>query len=284
MINQRSLHLKTDANQCSELPVINETNNKALKFQNKSNPLKITGSQKDDPGTLKIEFNGEEIWLNSDRTVFIPAPKTLLMADLHLGKSTTFQSAGIPTPTLTDQETLNRMSLSVMKWNPDRLVILGDFLHSCHGATETLKKDLQQWRKSMPELEWVIIRGNHDRRVGDEYFQNFANWIVKEMEDAPWRFVHSPENVKKRSAADRDAQDGSAIETFTFCGHLHPGLKLRDSGNAAGGTIRLPAFAMNEHTLVLPAFGEFTGSSADACREYQRLFAVTPGRIFEINS
>lgn len=284
MINQRSLHLKTDANQCSELPVINETNNKALKFQNKYIPPKIGTRQNDDPGTLKIKFKGKEIWLNSDRTVFIPASKTLLMADLHLGKSTTFRSAGIPAPTLTDQETLNRMSQSVLKWRPKRLVILGDFLHSFHGATISLKQDLQQWRNSMPKLEWSVIRGNHDRRVHDDFFKTFADWIGEEMEDAPWRFVHSPENVKKRSAVDWDASNDSATEPFTFCGHLHPGLKLRDSGNAAGGTIRLPAFAMNEHTLVLPAFGEFTGSSTDACREYQRLFAVTPGRIIEITS
>lgn len=206
------------------------------------------------------------------------------MADLHFGKSTTFQSAGIPTPTQTDKETLNRMSMSVMKWNPRRLVALGDFLHSCHGATDTLLKELRQWRESMPELEWLIIRGNHDRRVGDDYFRDFADWIGKEKTDAQWRFVHSPEDAKLKSSNDLVDPKDSAAVLFTFCGHLHPGVKLRDSDNAAGGTIRLPAFAMNEDRLVLPAFGEFTGSSADACREYQRRFAVTPGRVLELNN
>lgn len=47
---------------------------------------------------LRLAIAGEPMLLLADRALYWPARQRLLIADLHLGKGTTFRSAGIAVP------------------------------------------------------------------------------------------------------------------------------------------------------------------------------------------
>ena len=85
-----------------------------------------------------------------------------MVADLHLGKAESFQVQGIPIPSDGDAGTLNTLLALCHHWNPTRLVILGDLIHSRLGLTQHLRDVL----RALPDLidaevDW--IGGNHDR-------------------------------------------------------------------------------------------------------------------------
>lgn len=93
--------------------------------------------------------------------------KTLLLADLHLGKAATFIGQGIPVPMAVMQTDLDRLTLLIHRFNIQRVVFLGDLMHSKNGRCTTTMSLIEVWRENHPELDVLLIRGNHDRHAGD---------------------------------------------------------------------------------------------------------------------
>ena len=81
---------------------------------------------------------------------------------------------------------------------------------------------------------------------------------------APFAFCHAPED------AGNDA--------FYWCGHLHPGIRLRGKGKQS---ITLPCFFLSQHMGILPAFGSFTGLALQKPKAGERVFALADGEVFE---
>jgi len=50
------------------------------------------------PATAEIIFGTESLILLADRALHWPKRKTLVLADVHLGKDATFRAAGLPVP------------------------------------------------------------------------------------------------------------------------------------------------------------------------------------------
>ena len=61
--------------------------------------------------TLSTECCGENLLLHPDKVIYWPARKTLLAADIHVGKEATFARAGIPVPGGISEQTLNTLCL-----------------------------------------------------------------------------------------------------------------------------------------------------------------------------
>ena len=103
-----------------------------------------------------------------ERALFWPRAGTLVVADLHWGKGATFRAAGIPIPVGTTSDDLARLDGALLRTGARRLVVLGDLFHARAGriATHTLA-ELRRWRGAAPELEILLVRGNHDRHAGD---------------------------------------------------------------------------------------------------------------------
>jgi len=85
---------------------------------------------------VKIKAFGICLELLAERAIYVPALELLLVADVHLGKSETFQAAGIPVPSTVNQGTLDRLQQLCSTYQPGRLVILGDLLHSKLALTD----------------------------------------------------------------------------------------------------------------------------------------------------
>ena len=59
--------------------------------------------------TLSTECCRETLLLHPHKVIYWPARKTLLAADIHVGKEATFARAGIPVPGGISEQTLNTL-------------------------------------------------------------------------------------------------------------------------------------------------------------------------------
>jgi DNA ligase-associated metallophosphoesterase len=184
-------------------------------------------------------LRGQRIDLYADRALFWGEAATLVVADLHLGKSDTFRSFGIPLPAGTTETNLARLGRLLDRTGAKRLLILGDFLHARAGRTDTLLEQVSGWRRSWDELAIDLLMGNHDRRAGPLP----EAWHIQcheELSEPPFVWRHEP---------------GTSPSGYVIAGHVHPGVRLRGRGEQ----LTLPCFAFGAHYGVLPAFGDFTG-------------------------
>lgn len=209
-----------------------------------------------------VRWHGHDLVLLAARAVWWPARRTLIAADLHVGKPATFRAAGIPVPECVTGSDLVRLGRVLDATGAERLVILGDLLHAPQGrAPETLER-VCEWRGERPDLPIVLVRGNHDRSAGDPP----PEWRIETV-DGPWEdagvlLAHEP------------PERGPAL-----CGHLHPCVRMR---GGVGGAVRAPCFWFGEQVAVLPAFGGFTGGATIRARPGDRVFAIGPeGEIVE---
>ena len=207
------------------------------------------------PGsTTPFTWAGETLELRAERAAWDPQRRTLLVADLHLGKAESFQAHGIPLPSDGDGETLNGLLELAHQLEPQQVVVLGDLIHSRLGLTGELRAKLA----ALPELLGCPLRligGNHEQ----------GSWIEglpQEPSQAlgPWWLSHIPE---------------PRAGLLNLCGHLHP---VAVVGRGAD-RLRLPCFSYCETSerLALPAFGRLTGGHP--CSPGERIWLVAEGAI-----
>lgn len=187
-----------------------------------------------------------DILLLPGRAAFLPASGTLLVADLHLGKAATFRNAGIPVPEGSAQADLARLERLVHDTAARRLMVLGDLFHARSGCTRTVFEEFAAARSRFPATEVILIAGNHDRAIGKIPPSLGIDSCLRTHDEPPFHFVHEP--------ATELPEPGRTC--FTIAGHLHPTVTIR---SPSGDRISERCFVAEEATLVLPAFGSFTG-------------------------
>lgn len=182
------------------------------------------------------------------RAVWRTATRTLFVADAHLGKAATFRTLGQPAPKGTTRDNLDRLDALIDRFNPARLVFLGDLFHARQAHAPGVADAFLDWRRRRAALRLTLVRGNHDRRAGDPSEQ-FGIELVDEPYDAEGIVArHHP------LAPEECEGQGATI----LAGHLHPCVRLN---GAARDSVRLPCFVLQERQIVLPAFGAFTGGA-----------------------
>ena len=205
---------------------------------------------------LPFDCGGERLALLPQRAVYLPAHRSLLVADAHLGKAVSFRRLGVPVPEATTGGTLARLDAALTATGAERVIFLGDLLHSARAQASATLGAVQRWRDQHAQLDLVLVRGNHDRHAGDPP----ADWGVQAV-DEPLRLgslalMHHPRPVSG---------------AYVLAGHLHPCAVL---GGRAHDRLRLPCFHFGPAVGVLPAFGEFTGMHALPRAPGDRVFVV----------
>lgn len=222
-------------------------------------------SRKGSPGHHPLTWNGHELHLLGDGSLFWPGHDVLLVADLHLGKEAVFRARGIPIPDGAGGETLGRLERTRRWCGARHLAILGDLVHGPEAWTPEVVQAMERWRDGVPGRVWWI-RGNHDRAAGPPP----RTLALEEVEDGKrWSGVelrHDP------------PPDGRSALTPIICGHLHPVVRLR----AAGTRARLPCFVVDPRMLVLPAYGVFTGGHPVVGRKERRLLVAAGEAVVEV--
>ena len=215
-------------------------------------------------GSLPVELAGEVVALLPDNALWWSASRTLFIADLHLGKAATFRARGVPVPGGTTQENLHRLSRLVAAHGAERLVILGDFLHAAESQTPGVLAALRTWRALHALLEIVLVRGNHDSHAGDPPASLGIAVVDEPHLLGPFACCHHPRRHPTHTV---------------LAGHVHPAVQLRGPGRDA---LRLPCFSAEPGLVVLPAFGEFTGTYVLQPMAGRALYAVGGGRVWAV--
>jgi DNA ligase-associated metallophosphoesterase len=210
-----------------------------------------------------------DIVLVPGRAAFLPASDTLLVADLHLGKAATFRSQGIPVPEGSAQKDLARLALLVAATQARRLIVLGDLFHAKIGCTDEVFAEFSAARGGFSDTEVLLVAGNHDRSVGRLPAGLGIDSVLRTHDEPPFHFVHEP-------ATDLPEPDRTC---FTIAGHMHPTVAL---SSPSGDRITERCFVAEAATLILPAFGSFTGGHRMRHAEGLRLWIARDDGVVDV--
>lgn len=204
----------------------------------------------------EIHFAGHHFEARTDRTLWHPKTKRLFVSDLHLGKGDVFRQAGVAVPAASEWADLDRLALALTDTDADSLWVLGDLFHQPKAITP---RALTHWQSRFAafQVELCVILGNHDR-----HGEAFADALGFKRYPEPTAF----------DALDLAHHPGDAKARPRLAGHVHPQALLQSK------TDRLiyPCFAiLGQHTLLLPAFTEFSGGPRYRPHD-AKLYPITP--------
>jgi DNA ligase-associated metallophosphoesterase len=219
-------------------------------------------------------LRGQQLWLSPHRCLYWEEERSLLLSDLHFGKTGHFRKAGIAVPQSVYREDLLRLLSLIQYFQPRQLLIVGDLFHS----RENKELDLfLRWRDDFPDLGMRLVLGNHDILRADWYVK--AGIVVHEgvLGVGPFAFVHDIEDAVSGPAFAKatagEAGEAGEVRPYYFSGHLHPGIRINGIGKQS---LQFPCFYVGGAYAILPAFGRFTGTvSIDPGRE-SNVFAILP--------
>jgi uncharacterized protein len=215
---------------------------------------------------FSYRIRGQQLWLSPDRCIFWEEEKSLIVSDLHFGKTGHFRKSGIGVPQTVYREDLQRLMTQVQYFQPRQLLVVGDLFHS----RENKELDLfLRWRNDLAGLAVRLIRGNHD--ILPEYF--YRNMGIEVNEErlvlSGFSFVHDA-----NSGAIRGIPDPS----YVFSGHIHPGVRINGLGRQS---LCFPCFYFGEAAAVLPAFAKFSGLAGIQMKKEDSVFAIVKDRVLQ---
>ena len=200
-----------------------------------------------DGGTLPTEA---DIVLLPGRAAFLPKTSTVVCSDIHLGKAATFRHAGMAIPEGSAQHDLQRLTGIVQTCRARRLLITGDLFHARSGCTQQVLDEFSVFCEQVSlshNTEVVLVLGNHEQSLGNKFrpHEIGIKRCEKEIIEPPFRFIH-----------DHQSHFDAQPDYFTIAGHVHPTVTIKGT---SGDRLTCRCFVTNGTTLLLPAFGSFTG-------------------------
>ncbi|WP_185983346.1 ligase-associated DNA damage response endonuclease PdeM [Aureimonas mangrovi] len=208
---------------------------------------------------VETVLNGGAIVCDPSGVFYAPGERLLVVSDLHLEKGAAFARRGMMLPPYDTAATLALLSGALDRYDPARVICLGDSFHDRHGAAFMPAQNREALNALMAGRDWTWIVGNHDPEppalVGGQ--------TQEEVTVGPWIFRHEP------SPHPRPGE---------VAGHLHPVAKV--SGN--GRSVRGACFASDGSRMVMPSFGVTTGGLNVLDRAFAGLFAADRARAYVI--
>ena len=210
---------------------------------------------------MRVALAGTEVVIDPAGVLWLPESRTLVVADLHLEKSSSFARRGMFLPPYDTGATLLALAALALRRSPRRIISLGDSFHDSGGHGRLAESDRARLAALQRGRDWIFVSGNHDpdlpADVGGE--------VASEINIDGLVFRHEP------VAGPADGE---------IAGHLHPAAKVR----GRGGTVRCRAFATDGARMVLPAFGVLAGGLNVLDRAFQPLFSPGMLRAFLIGN
>lgn len=185
---------------------------------------------------VQIEVAGHKFVADVSGALWWPEHSTLLVADLHLEKGSSFARRGTFLPPYDSRTTLRRLADTMHRRAPSRIILLGDSFHDLDAMHRLPSAERSTLQKLQASCEWLWITGNHDPQIADR----LGGKIVTEQIEHGLTLRHEP---------------GPIHTTSEIAGHLHPAARF----NRHGRSIRRRCFIATRERLILPAFGAYTG-------------------------
>jgi DNA ligase-associated metallophosphoesterase len=204
-------------------------------------------------GSLRTGVSGAEVMLRPSGAMWLEAARTLVVADLHLEKGSSYAARGQMLPPYDTRETLGRLEAEVEALAPAAVVLLGDTFHDRKSEGRLAADDAERLRAlgRGRTLVWVI--GNHDA----DGPQALPGETADELDLLGLTFRHEPQ---------------AGLQPGEVAGHLHPAAKVR----ASRGTVRRRCFVTDAERAILPAFGAYAGGLNVRDAAFAGLFARPP--------
>jgi DNA ligase-associated metallophosphoesterase len=215
---------------------------------------------------LLIKVNGESVLLDACGAAFSPAYSTLMFADLHLEKGSSYARGRQFLPPYDSADTLQRMARAIARHRPARVIALGDSFHD-RDAADRLGAQARALLQSLGcAARFTWIAGNHDPHP--------PAWLGGEI-------AHS---LRLGGLALRH-EPLAAPQAGEVAGHLHPCASVAKWGRS----VRRRCFVSDGLRLILPSFGAYTGGLDVGDAAFAALFAgpfhaymLGQGRVYAI--
>lgn len=190
-------------------------------------------------GCVSFTLMGQSFMALPEGVLYWPDEATLIVADLHLEKGSSFARKGTFLPPYDSRATLRRLEGLINSLQPARIISLGDSFHDVAAATRLGVDECAVIARMQQNREWIWVSGNHDPYPPEA----LGGTPCDELVIGPITFRHEPLPYAKADARGEIA------------GHLHPCSKVRGRARS----VRRPCFIENGTRAILPAFGELTG-------------------------
>jgi DNA ligase-associated metallophosphoesterase len=206
----------------------------------------------------QVIFGGHSFTVLVERSLYWEIEQTLIISDVHLGKSNHFRKSGIALSLGAELSDLNKITELIQTHQPKRVVFLGDLFHSNHNAQWDL---FAVWIKQFNRVEFQLVLGNHD--LLPEYVYNTTGLKCFDQVEINGIYLsHEPMEE---------------FEGYNICGHIHPGIRLVGKANQS---VRIPCFLVKEDQMILPAFGSLTGLYIVDPKVDEIVFGIADSTLF----
>lgn len=184
-----------------------------------------------------IAVNGARLIGDVTGALYWPARRTLLVADLHLEKGSSYAPSGQLLPPYDSTATLAALATACRRYRPARVICLGDSFHDGEAPERLAAADRETLAALTAAHDWVWLRGNHD----PEPPADWGGRCAVELVETPLLFRHE--------ALPAGPAPGEVS------GHFHPKAAVR----VRNRRLSARCFVTDGRRLVLPAFGAYTG-------------------------
>ena len=209
----------------------------------------------------------QQLWLSPDRSVFWEEERSLIISDLHFGKTGHFRKSGIAVPQSVYKEDLQRLIAQIQYFQPKQLIIAGDLFHSHENKELELFK---KWREDFPDLIIHLIKGNHDILLDNWYGNAGITVTTEKLATKNFHFIHDITHITRSEPP---------VGNYFFSGHIHPGVRMNGQGRQS---LCFPCFYFGRRYAVLPAFSRFTGLAMIKPGANENIFAIVENRVLQL--
>jgi DNA ligase-associated metallophosphoesterase len=187
-------------------------------------------------GDLLIDVNGERVLLDACGAAYLPAHATLIFADLHFEKGSSYARGRQFLPPYDTQATLLRMTRAIARHRPAQIIALGDSFHDPDAADRLGEAERELLASMGKTAHFIWIAGNHDPHP--------PAWLGGEVTDG-----HRLGGLTLRH------EPLSIFHAGEVAGHLHPCASVAKWGRS----VRRRCFVSDGLRILLPSFGAYTG-------------------------
>ncbi len=210
--------------------------------------------------TLEVILNSQKFQLHPTGACYWVDQDVVLLADVHLGKSAHFRKHGMAVPSQADDKEYDKLNDVIAHFDPSRIWFLGDLFHSYQNAEWHF---FEQWVR-MQDIEVLLVMGNHDI-ISREQFEKLGVKTVEHLQMGSVLLTHHP--VQEQAV-------------FNIAGHIHPAVKLTGIGRQR---MKIPCFFSTNYGMILPAFGDFTGTYTLKPQKGNKVFACVENEVIELS-
>jgi DNA ligase-associated metallophosphoesterase len=185
---------------------------------------------------LCVTVNGESLLLDKSGAAWWPRTRSLIFADLHFEKGSSYARGRQFLPPYDTRATLLRMAEVAARRAPVRIIALGDSFHDPFAAERLGAEERGMLETLARAAHFIWITGNHDPHPPAW----LGGAVMAEWREGGLVFRHEPR---------ADAERGEVA------GHLHPAATVAKYGRG----VRRRCFVADAMRLLLPSFGAYTG-------------------------